>query len=130
MTGERTVLMRRLLETVSHLSWPAGQQRSYLSGLVVAPLLDELALEFDDALKPVAARYDEFGVDGPSRTLLASIDAALEAMSAADESVWESAALDTDVRWAAIRGIAASCGSGWRPPWPPVAPDGGLSPRK
>ena len=110
MTDERAVLVRRLLEAVSHLSWPAEQQRAYLAGLGVSPSLDELALEFDDALKPVAARYDEFGVDRASRTLLTSIDATREAWAAEDDPAWEPAALDADPRWARIRGLAASAG--------------------
>lgn len=106
-------LVRRLLEALSRLSWPADRQKSYLIELGVAPSLDELALEFDDALKPVEGLYDDLGVDEESREMLASIDATFAAMTehSEDAYVWEVQALDNNPCWAKIRGIAESVGT-------------------
>ena len=109
--GESGRLVRRLLKVLSHLSWPAGQQRAYLAELGVAPSLDELALEFDDALKPLLALYGDIGINEEAQRMLASIDALFAAMGrhpGDPDSVWEWQALDSDSRWAKIRRMAGS----------------------
>lgn len=104
-------LLNYLLEVLARLSWPAERQRAYLVGLGAAPSLDELALEFDDALKPLLYFYGDFGIDDESGQMLAAIDAVSAEMGQKSdglESAWEWNSSDGDSRWAAIRRTAAS----------------------
>jgi hypothetical protein len=113
MSGSRDnqsrILLDRLTCAVEHLAWPADQQRVYLANLGVAPLLDELALEFDDAFKPIRAALYELGIDDSTRRDIGSIDLILTELteeSKIDDSVWNTAALDNDKRWLDIRQLA------------------------
>ena len=104
-------LLHYLLEVLARLSWPADRQRAYLVELGVAPTVNELALEFDDALKPLLSLYGKVGIDEESGKMLVAIDAAFAEMgqnSDGLDSAWEWDSLDGDSRWAAIRRMAAS----------------------
>lgn len=65
-------------EVLDRLAAPAAAQWSYLTNLGVAPSLDELALEFDDAYRP--ARPTLVGLRG-SALLMQSCDAVGDALS-------------------------------------------------
>lgn len=49
-----------LAASLQRLAAPASEQVEYLAALGVGDLADELALEFDDLYRPLAARLDEF----------------------------------------------------------------------
>lgn len=109
--NNRTLLVR-LVHAVEHLAWPADRQRAYLVDLGVAPLLDELALEFDDALKPIQNSYAELDISDRAQSALNSIDLLLTELTELTQqtgdrnSVWISDALDNDRRWLDIRRLA------------------------
>jgi hypothetical protein len=108
-SNEYEGLLDRLIRALEHLAWPAYRQRAYLADLGVAPLLDELALEFDDALKPVQGAYHEFGVRSTAQEALNSIDILLTELTeqpGPGKSAWNSDALDSDKRWSDVRRLA------------------------
>jgi hypothetical protein len=98
--------LRRLRTTLEHLAWPASRQRDYLIGLGVAPLADELALEFDDAFRVVEAMPAMLGLSAAARESLLTVDRALDAMSKSDSGVWQVESLAGSTRWAEVRRLA------------------------
>src|SRR3712207_6165635 len=70
-----------LRHATGHLAWPAERQRRYLDGLGVAPSCDELALEFDDALRPVIENPSEFALPPDLCAALRDLDQLLSAMT-------------------------------------------------
>lgn len=108
--SERNVLLRRLADALEHLSWPAERQRSYLQELGTSPSLDELALEFDDALRTVAGVFTDPSIDAETQRMLSSIDVSLTVMSNRSDEPdrWDVRSLDENPRWVEIRKLAAS----------------------
>jgi hypothetical protein len=99
--------LRRLRAALEHLAWPAARQRDYLIGLGVAPLADELALEFDDAFRPVDTMPATLGLSAAAQESLLAVDHTLEAMSNSDSHVWQVDSLAGSTKWAEIRRLAA-----------------------
>jgi hypothetical protein len=92
-----------LLDAVKRLAAPADEQAAYLRRLGSYPALDELALEFDDALAPArcASGGSKAWQDG-----LRHIDAKLDSMSGEQNaSLWDVDALDGS-EWAEVRDLA------------------------
>ena len=113
MSGSRGkqsgTFLDRLMRAVEHLAWPADRQRAYLADLGVAPLLDELALEFDDAYKPIQADFRSLGIDDSTRQTIDSIDQILVELTQESNMegwAWDWAALHNDKRWLDIRRLA------------------------
>ena len=93
--------VRYLKTTLQRLAAPAREQVKYLRDLGTYPSLDELALEFDDALSPVRHELDAL-------TVLRELDELLHRMSGpANAELWEPGALTGD-EWQRVRALAAS----------------------
>jgi hypothetical protein len=80
-TDPQAAGLMRLRAALEHLSWPATRQREYLTKLGVAPSIDELALEFDDALRPISSQFDDLCLPVEVRELLTEIDKLLSDLS-------------------------------------------------
>jgi hypothetical protein len=94
-----------LSTAVGHLADPADAQIAYLTDRGLAPLVDELALELDDALH--AALADPALLTVPQREALARLDKTLEHMSGAEHAdLWTTAALENADEWREVRDLA------------------------
>jgi len=94
----------RLRSTVERLSQPAEEQERYLDALGVADSVDELALEFDDAYRPVRHMLDTAGVSKEGVEMLSALDAQLDAMSGEEHAaLWRRQALRGSPEWESIR---------------------------
>ena len=83
-------LEKLLVEAVERLAAPADEQLAYLQNLGTYPLLDELALEFDDAFGPSRSASPA----SPWAGELKRLDAKLSAMSGPDNApLWTPQAL-------------------------------------
>ena len=99
--------LKRLAATIERLAEGPGDQRAYLSHLGTPGLADELALEFDDALRPVRHQLDVLGVPASVVAKIDALDDALSAMSGAErEWLWRPRALDGP-EWRNVRQMAA-----------------------
>lgn len=92
---------RPLWKAVAHLAWSPEEQLSYLTNLGVAPLLDELALEFDDIYRPIVADLIPRSHDVALVDALRAVDAALSS----DALRWNFENID-DPGWQAVRSTA------------------------
>ncbi|MFE6848729.1 hypothetical protein [Streptomyces sp. NPDC057686] len=86
---------------------------------------DELALEFDDALRLMADFQQEQFLDEQAMGKLKLIDSALEEMSGGEHAErWSREALATDAGWSQVRGLArgllVSLQGDWRLPLPEI----------
>jgi hypothetical protein len=98
-------IRRGLQDSIALLASPAEAQIAWLKELDVAPLADELALEFDE-LTQLIPQLESAGVlDRGAVDAIAELSSAVEAIPALREA-WTEAALATDVRWANIRRLA------------------------
>jgi hypothetical protein len=98
-------IRRGLQDSIALLASPAEAQIAWLKELGVAPLADELALEFDE-LTQLIPQLESAGVLGRGAVVaIAELSSAVEAIPTHREA-WTEAALATDVRWANIRRLA------------------------
>jgi hypothetical protein len=106
--AEPSMLLERLTQAVRRLSWQARQQQDYLVELGVAGLADELALEFDDAFRPVRQLLDVLQVATPAQVALVALDELLDEMSESEaDEIWTWAALHHSVEWGQVRALAS-----------------------
>lgn len=107
---------RNLLRAIRHLALPPAEQAEYLQNLGTvgsdgSGLIDELALEFDDAYHPVSWRYAEVGFSAEAWALVENLNDMLMTLSAwprrAINEVWSVAALEERGEWKEIRDLAA-----------------------
>lgn len=98
-----------LLESVKRLAAAPDEQTAYVRQLGSYPSLDELALEFDDALRaPQPGDRPQDWVDA-----VGQLDAKLSAMSGqAKAALWRAEAL-TSTEWAEVRALAQQALSAW-----------------
>lgn len=95
--------MARLRATLERLAAPAGDQVAYLEALGTGEVADELALEFDDAFRPLEpALRDEPGTGQLLETLKA-LDRALTA----DSLGWSVQEIREQADWTGVRVLAA-----------------------
>lgn len=99
MTSQGRLLA--LAESLQRLAAPASEQVEYLSALGVGELTDELALEFDDLYRPLAARLVE---TSPGLSLACQ---QLDRMLASQHLKWTFADLGSP-EWAEVRRTAAA----------------------
>jgi hypothetical protein len=109
------ISLERLRSALARLSWSASEQREYLLGLGVG-LADELALEFDDALRPI--RHALFNLDLPAgvQASIVAIDRKFEEMSGSrngSDLLWELDALDQVGQWDELRTLAQTAIAEW-----------------
>lgn len=94
--------LRRALEL---LASPAAEQRRWLEEQSVAPLADELALDFDDLVGLVPSLIESGQIAVAAQPLLSQLDAQLALMSSLEE-VWDVSALGTNSEWQRVRDLA------------------------
>lgn len=105
--------LRELKVAVGRLAEDPGDQAIYLAGLGTSPLVDELALDYDDAYRMLASLAPERGLPSQFTSILEEIDEALRRMSHSDDrDVWQVAALSTQ-EWNAIRDQARTLLASW-----------------
>jgi len=90
-----------LAAALRRLASPATEQVEYLANLGVADLVDELALEFDDAYRPRLQLLHDVSPDTEV------ICAELDVLMSSDALGWTFADLDS-ADWAAIRSAAGA----------------------
>ena len=96
-------LSPQLRVAVARLAAPASEQEAYLRNLGTAPSVDELALEFSDALM-----VDKGSLEQAVRDIALQLDDQLSAMSGPQyENLWTLAALQSRPEWVSIRELAA-----------------------
>jgi hypothetical protein len=97
----------RLVATLGHLAAEPVGQKAYLISIGVEGSADELALEFDDAYRPLIPHMAELKISGLAIAKLARLNDVLTEMSGADHlELWETAALETSNNWSQIRRLA------------------------
>ena len=89
-----------IVSAVRRLAMPADEQVRYLEDKGLAPSVDELALEFDDAVAGASLSTGE-------RERLSALDTYLSRMSGPQHvSLWTTDALRTRSEWAEVRDLA------------------------
>lgn len=104
-----SAIRKRLRQAIEHLAMPATLQRTYLAELGVMPLVDELALEFDDAFRPVKGFPDKLQFADSVYDILVRIDQLLDEMSTRKSesgAPWRWEDLDQADSWANLRTLA------------------------
>ena len=98
--------VRELTRTLRNLAASPKEQVRYLTELGTAPCVDELALEFDDALHLVDR--DALRCKFPDAELsLSALNTELSALSGkAQTNLWTADALEQSNEWARVRGLA------------------------
>lgn len=97
----------QLIKALSLLASDSTIQRQYLMDLGTFPIIDEIALEFDDAYKKFISQVDSIL---PNLLLkkLNKINSLLDSFSEMnDKSIWLEASLD-NASWTEVREIATS----------------------
>lgn len=92
--------MLQLVSCLDRLAAEPTEQRDYLARLGTWPVLDELALEFDDVVDAYRASVTE-----DATSALDELDRVLDSMSS-DEDAWIGDALTADGRWTKVRALA------------------------
>jgi hypothetical protein len=101
---EFTEWIPELRRTLQALSRPATDQRRLFPSLVC--VADELALDFDDALR-AAGEGASVLFTAEQSTALARLNSRLDELSGSDAGeFWTDAALSSDPRWNCIRSLA------------------------
>jgi hypothetical protein len=90
--------IERFKAVLERLASPAEQQKLYLENLKVAPSVDELALEFDDALLEFRPKLTLSQIN-----LVDQIDNLLNQMSNGPKELWHVNALSDNPSWQDIR---------------------------
>ncbi len=91
-----------LFRRVGRLALPAGEQVAHLERIGAAPLVDALALDFDESMRLVPEFGDLGWLTSSELMQLAAIDNALEEL---DDDLWDVDALRTP-EWTAVRDLA------------------------
>ncbi|WP_284528463.1 hypothetical protein [Microbacterium sp. T2.11-28] len=99
--SEEFSIPANLRSALARLGAPADEQLNYLRGLGVEGSLDELALEFDDAYRPLA---DVVGLR-PDRPDVAKLLRQLDSALASDALRWAADDIYSD-EWESIRRLA------------------------
>lgn len=113
MNDNGASLVADLRVVVERLAASPEIQVSYLDALGVLPLVDEMALEFDDLYRPALAHLVTGDVSAEVTSGLARIDDALSAMSSGAETLWLAPALRDAAEWARVRGLARTVLDTW-----------------
>jgi len=97
-----------LYQILERLALPPQAQIDYLNHLRVAPLADELALEFHDLHLLVPQLVAQRVLTPQQREAIDAVSRQLDAMSACqDTSLWREDALRRHPDWAEVRRLAA-----------------------
>lgn len=95
-------LVARLVEVLDRLAATPDRQKAYLQQLGVGDSTDELALEFDDAFRPLDPLLRDAGAPDGVRDALRTLDSAL----ARDPLDWTTLSLESS-GWVEVRRLAA-----------------------
>ncbi|MFC5823036.1 hypothetical protein [Nonomuraea insulae] len=105
MTGEQEPEFCRWIHNVlGQLSWDADQQLGHVRNLKVG--VDELALEFDDALHLAQAKVQEGVLGQDALQTLLPVDTHLRCMTDTGTDVWTEEAVATSPEWQELRTLA------------------------
>ncbi|MDR8413074.1 hypothetical protein MTP10_30620 [Nonomuraea sp. 3-1Str] len=105
MTGEQEPeFLRWIRKVLSQLSWDANRQLEHVRSLKVD--VDELALEFDDALHLAQAKVHEGLLSHEALQALLPVDAKLSHMTEHGAELWTKEAVATAAAWEELRAIA------------------------
>ncbi|TYB53460.1 hypothetical protein FXF51_49310 [Nonomuraea sp. PA05] len=105
MTGEQEPEFRRWIRTVlSRLGWDAERQLEHVRSLRVD--VDELALEFDDALHLAQAKTHDGLLSQEALEALLPVDAKLSRMTEHGPELWTEEAVTTALAWQELRTVA------------------------
>ena len=103
-----TWAMTAIVETLSRLAAPCRRQEAYLREFGTWPSLDELALEFDDAYRPLVTPTPDPGLPSLAVARLGMLDRKLAEMGKGGPALWSDSALASDPAWAEVRAFAAA----------------------
>ncbi len=96
-----------LIDSLQVLAQPADKQVQYLEGLGVAPISDELALEFDDAFHLVRQLLNDGVIDAHTYLELVELDDFLRKLSGEEyKGMWTTQAVAVEQEWCTIRAHA------------------------
>ncbi|MEV0353263.1 hypothetical protein AB0H88_46565 [Nonomuraea sp. NPDC050680] len=105
MTGEQEPDFHRWIRDVlTRLSWDADRQMEHVRSLNVD--VDELALEFDDALHLAQAKVQHGLLSRRALEALLPVDAKLGHMTEYGTELWTEEAVATAPAWQELRAIA------------------------
>lgn len=106
-TGAPFGLFIEFVRSIALLALPPSTQEDFLNAQGVAPLLDELALQFSDELPLVPAFAESGWMTQRQTAIVASLDDQIGAASAKDDpNVWLLPALESQT-WSDIRNQAS-----------------------
>jgi hypothetical protein len=105
-TKETDKAVLELQNVLANLAAPAAEQIAYLERLGVLPLIDELALEFDDIVGLVPQLVEEGHLTADQATAISAIDHMLSEMSDRHD-LWTTDALLDHPAWQEVRRLAA-----------------------
>jgi hypothetical protein len=97
--------LRALHDALIELAAPAKDQIAHLDSLGVLPSIDELALEFDDAVAYIPELVARGQLAPADADTISRIDQLLAQMSDQEE-LWTTAALQTHPSWEEVRKLA------------------------
>ena len=101
-------VVEELCQILGRLASPSQTQTDYLQHLGVAPLADELALEFHDLYILVPQLVAQRVLTHQQRKAVEAVSRKLDDMSACQEpSLWVEDALRSHPDWAEVRRLAA-----------------------
>lgn len=103
-----TGFAHRLRLTTEILAADARQQLAYLHGLGLVELVDELVLQFDDAVVLLPRLSGEHLVSEQAAVAVRKVDAHLAQMSSGSADVWSEEAVRTSPEWGRVRELAAA----------------------
>ena len=93
-----------LYQCVERLSWSSEKQVEYLRNLGLLPLVDELALEFDDVVGLVPQYVNEGRLSNVQADSIYRLDDLLNTMSGKDNAhLWTEEALVNNELWNTVR---------------------------
>lgn len=98
----------RLRLTTEILAADATRQLAHLHGLGLVGLVDELALQFDDALVLLPRLSSERLVSEQAAAAVRKVDAHLAQMSTCSAEVWSEEAVKSSPEWGRVRELAAA----------------------
>ncbi|MFI5678788.1 hypothetical protein [Streptomyces cellulosae] len=98
------IVIRQLEKALERLAWDAEKQIDFISRLRVG--VDELALEFDDAFRPVSGLTRDGTMPKSVTKALDSVDKILTEMTRSPEAEWTPTAVRNSQSWKILRNTA------------------------
>ncbi len=101
--------LAELSDTLKHLAAPASEQVAYLRKVGALPLVDELALEYDNVVRLVPELVQKGFISPRQAALMDAVSRKISEMSHRhEESLWLEDALHTREDWEEVRRLASN----------------------